>query len=393
MILIRNTIEIAELINKQLIGEISEEEESVLNHWRKDPENEQVFNQIKEGLIKGEHYKKFKKIDLNKGWQNNKNRLKLDFFWLNIRKSMQVAAIITLFIAVSGGVYVILPKKTPTPTIVETPIVPGKSQAALTLADGSVVNLTDDRQQIEEAGAEINNSGGTIAYTLNNEDVTASAMNTLDVPRGGEYRLILPDGSKVWLNSVTRLKYPVRFDKNQRKVYVKGEAYFEVKHIDNKPFKVVTENGVEIEVLGTKFNIMAYNDADNIETTLVDGAVKVNTADNKSVKLEPGEQARVSGANFDTKVLKVNTGLYTAWTKGRFVFEQETLENILAKLSRWYDFDIFYLNPDVKKKRFSANLRRYDDISSFIRLFAQGSAVDLVVNDRTVLVRERVKKE
>ena len=393
MSLTRNNFKIAELINKQLLEEISENEKSILAEWRNNPANEKLFYQIKSELISGKHYKAFKEIDVEKGWQKNKMLLKQGFFRIGLRKTMRVAATITLFLAIAGSIYLVFQEKGTNEIVAQTIIPPGESKAELWLADGSVVDLNDKPHQITETGAKIKVINGRIDYTENKEIAAEHALHILNVPRGGEYQLILPDGTKVWLNSKTQLEYPISFDENQRKVLLTGEASFEVKHDAQKPFIVTTADGVEIKVLGTKFNIMAYKDVENIEITLVEGAVKVTTRDNDAIILNPGEQAKISRETLNTTVLNVDTNLHTAWTKGRFVFDKEELESILLKLSRWYNVDIEYLNESVKKKRLSADLRRYDEINSFLEFFSKVSMLDFEIVKRTIKVKERTKQE
>lgn len=385
---------IIELLHKKLLGTLSENEEHIISEWLSNEGNKELFEAIKKEILEGNHRLQFDSIDVEKGWARNEKLLSTSFRRRAIYKFTRIAAAVMLILSVGSILfYVANNKSIDKKVIAETQIIPGEQKAELVLGDGSVIALAEEEKKIEDHGVQILTSEGMVDYKSDNVSVNTLAMNTLKVPVGGEYQLKLSDGTKVWLNSVSQLKYPITFSGKERKVYLKGgEAYFEVKHDPEHPFIISTDKGMEVEVLGTSFSMMAYDDESSMLTTLVDGSVRVNISNGKSVTLEPGEQAQFQKSEMNIEVKDVNTDLYTAWVRGRFVFEQEELESILRKLSRWYDVEIFYQNESVRRKRLSADLRKYDDISSFLNLFMQVSNIEFEVNGKTILVKEIIEE-
>lgn len=200
-------------------------------------------------------------------------------------------------------------------------------------------------------------------------------------PRGGEYSVVLSDGTKVWLNAESELKYPVHFNGPERRVYLKGEAYFDVAKRKGQKF-IVCSDKTQITVLGTEFNIKNY-EGGVVAATLVAGSVLVGYEDNECC-LKPGQQAVVSvdGVN----VREVETILYTAWKDGFFVCQDMTLDQILQELSRWYDFTYFYQNEELGALRLTAKLRKFDSVEDIFEILKMTGQVDFVVKGRTVTV-------
>ena len=215
--------------------------------------------------------------------------------------------------------------------------------------------------------------------------------NKLIIPRGGEYTLKLSDGTEVILNSETNLKYPVLFAQNERKVYLEGEAFFNVKNSKETPF-IVTINDVEVKVYGTSFNVSAYTNENDIKTTLVEGSVGVSYPNNKDKpeqKLKPGQQFCYNKNTGKFNLKTVNTDLYTAWTKGIFVFENEPLDNILKKLARWYNFEFEFKDNKLKYQRFTGDLRRYDDIKKILDMISIASQVKFKIENTKVIISNK----
>ncbi|HJT72985.1 MAG TPA: FecR domain-containing protein [Chitinophaga sp.] len=220
----------------------------------------------------------------------------------------------------------------------ETPavIVPGSSKATLTLGDGSVVTLDSTGNQVIRSG--IQQKNGQLLYAAGQGD--AVHYNKLNTPRGGQFRIVLPDGTKVWLNSASTLRYPTAFTASTRQVELEGQGYFEVAPAAAQPF-IVQAGGMKIEVLGTGFDVMAYADENTVNTTLVTGRVQV-TGNNTRQLLQPGQQAVM---NTETKTMTVQAAdvkKVTAWKNGLFVFNNMALPAILREVSRWYDVEIVY---------------------------------------------------
>jgi transmembrane sensor len=216
-------------------------------------------------------------------------------------------------------------------------VAPGSNRAILTLSDGRTVELTPETGTIAEAGTNIQNQNGKLAYGKADKVV----FNTMSTPRGGQYQLTLPDGTNVWLNAASSITYPTAFTANTREVTMTGEAYFEVANDKSKPFHVKTVNE-KISVLGTRFNVNAYADEPAMKTSLMEGAVKVGQA-----VLRPG-QAYVNGV-----VVKTNMQQDLAWKNGLFYFDNADLKTILRQFERWYDMEVVYEGPVSNEKFFS----------------------------------------
>ena len=241
---------------------------------------------------------------------------------------------------------------------VKKEVPPGRTGAILTLSDGSTIVLdsakTGDVAQQSGARA-VKNANGSLAYqATGNAQAGEVSWNTINTPRGAQYELVLPDGTHVWLNSASTLKYPVVFNKGtDRKVILSGEAYFEVAASAQQPFKVAvrthnSDDG-EVKVLGTRFNIMAYEDEAAVRTTLLEGSVIVSRA-NSSRKLTPGQQAIFpQGTTGSIRVEDTDTEIAIAWKKGFFRFDQCSVPAIMRQISRWYDVDISFdgASPDI----------------------------------------------
>ena len=217
-----------------------------------------------------------------------------------------------------------------------------------------------------------------------------SSRDTLDIiqpviagERGGEYITRLPDGSVVHLNAGSELKVPVHFGTESREVWLRGEGFFEVVHRENLIFTVHTDKA-DISVLGTEFDVRAYTDEKEVMTTLVQGVVGVSSGGTYD-RLKPGEQARIAGKG-DVRVAEVDIYPFIAWKNGRMVFENERLEKIMAELQRWYDFELFYADPDVKEMHFTIDILKYEEISKVLNLMERVNKVKFTQKGRTVVV-------
>ena len=210
-------------------------------------------------------------------------------------------------------------------------------------------------------------------------------MNKLYVPRRGEYNLTLSDGTRVFLNSDSRLIYPVAFGKGKREVILQGEGYFDVAKDAVRPFLVRTDDMI-VRVLGTSFNLKCYPGDTRVEATLVRGSVEV-VGGEREMLLAPGEQACLNRGSGKMEKAKVNTALYTSWKDGLFIFERERLEDILTILSRWYDVVIFYRRTDVKDDLFTGDLRKYDNIEEHLKMLEMTTNVQFEISGNTIIVK------
>ncbi len=261
-------------------------------------------------------------------------------------------------------------------------VLPGKDRAILTLADGSKVVL--DELKDGEISETVKLKDGQLIYQVNNTGAKTNrvAYHTIETPKGGQYQVYLPDGTKVWLNAASSLKYPERFTSNERKVTLTGEAYFEVAKDKAHPFIVHTEGagalGQEVEVLGTHFNINTYMDEQTVKTTLLEGSVKVaSLATQKSKILSPGQQSVLSNQSFLVK--DVDSGDETAWKDGLFRFNNANLKSILYQLERWYDVKIDYEN--VPNKRYNGMVPRKSKLSEVLNMLELTGNIDFKIDE------------
>ena len=267
-------------------------------------------------------------------------------------------------------------------------IVPGV-KAELILSTGERVVLNQQRVSIEgvnETGIQ-NDSVTGLNYTTAKVQGEELVYNTMRIPVGGFYQLALSDGSKVWLNSMTELRFPVAFTGEERKVYLTGEAYFEVAPDSKHPFIVVTEEGMEVKVYGTEFNMSTYQHG-VVQTVLVSGKVGIRVnATGKEVMLAPKQMAEYSEKTGMVRVEEVDPYRYIAWKDGEFVFERETIEEIMERLGRWYDVKVFYENESLKQKRFTGVISRYENIEQVLRLIEGPATLRFEVKGNVVTVK------
>lgn len=267
-------------------------------------------------------------------------------------------------------------------------ILPGGSKAILTLANGKQIILTQAKngRLLTEANTEINKTAdGSVLYKAiktGHHDIRAE-YNTLSTPRSGQYHLTLADGTGVWLNAASSIKYPVAFTGAYREVEISGEAYFEVAHNPARPFRVKS-NAQVVEVLGTHFNINAYSDEMAVKTTLLEGSVKVTPNNNGTSKLlKPGQQAALSGSALSVESANVEEA--TAWKNGYFRFNNEKIRNIMRQLSRWYDIDVQY-DGDVTDEGFYGTISRYKNIGEVLEMIQQTKGVHFTIEGRRITV-------
>ncbi len=266
-----------------------------------------------------------------------------------------------------------------------TAVKPGERKAYLIKHDGEEIALKNETRTIHDRGTSIQADSTGLDYTATDSvPVQEELYNTLIVPRGGEYNLILADGTRVWLNANSELRYPVRFTGNTREVTVTGEAYFDVQKQNGKPFTVKTRLG-NITVLGTQFNVTSYPEKEQLITTLVSGKVACKLPNGENIILSPDQQLTV-GKNGTTEIKKVNTLYYTSWKDGMFLFENMKLEEIMDQLARWYDIHVFYTSENVKNLHFSGDLSRFKNIDTFIEMFEKSSDAKLTLKGKTLIV-------
>ena len=265
-------------------------------------------------------------------------------------------------------------------------IQPGTNRAHLQLASGAIIELDTARDGsiAVQGSASIVKNGSTISYASSSDGAAlADAYNILATPRAGQFQMVLPDGTKVWLNNASTLKYPVNFSGGQRRVELTGEAYFEVAQSAKKPFLVAIPDAGSIEVLGTSFNVSCYPDEESQKTTLVDGKVRVITGTDKLV-LAPGEQAE----GLDGKLAIRHPDVYsvTAWKRGFFNFSDADIRTVMRQIARWYDVGIKY-EGEPSKEKLEGSISRNQNLAETLAVL-ESLNIHTVFKGRTVVVQQ-----
>ena len=373
-------MEIKELIEKYQNGEASEYEKGLLETWfNRYYENQPLevsLEDFLDDLIEV-------KLDLDSRFKKPEIRL-----WPRIAV---IAA--SLFIILSIGIYFYKnTAKQPQSKsqLIAKEILPGGNKAILTLADGKKINLSDLRngEMVQQAGIVITKSAdGELIYNAKANSPSVKEYNTIEIPKGGEYRLRLPDGSKIWLNAASTLTYPTSFKTlHERRVMLSGEAYFEVAKNQEVPFRVQTLKQL-IEVLGTHFNIKSYKDEDMVKTTLLEGLVKIN----KKEVVKPGEQAVTTGSGEHAKTIvnKVDTIPAVDWKNDAFIFvKEDSFKSSMDKIGRWYDVE-FVCDPDITADiQLAGRLSRKSALSAVLQTIelSQRGKIHFKVQGRRITV-------
>lgn len=381
--------DIYEIIAIYIAGEtLSEEEREKLEQWRKEKQEFCLLGEMQLSVqLVREHggihaeaaYRQVeKKMSENRVKIKRKNTRRYTF--------VSIAAGILLFL----GVSLMWRMQSTVPNgETEIPSIPGNEQVTLTLSHGKTILLKRNAHEmiLTDTLLQITNEQNTLVYTGTGRSTEKEDYNVLTVPAGAEYRVILSDGTKVFLNSGTEFRYPEVFQGAQRKVYLKGEAWFEVAKDSTHAFFVHTEN-MDIQVLGTSFNVKAYKTLETVATTLVTGSVEV-TCKQEVFRIVPGEQFTYNKDRKRTNVRQVDTEMYTSWKDGYYKFRQTTLEEIMTTLSLWYGINVFYVNEKVKQLEFTGRLKRYEDIGNLFRQFEQTGNVTFKQTGNNVIIQSK----
>lgn len=279
--------------------------------------------------------------------------------------------------------------------IAQAPVLPGSQKAQIILENGERIDLENIKGDtiIDNGAFEIvKSTDGFISYRMKAGQIETSRLvyNTILTPKGGEYRLLLPDGTKVWLNAMTKLKYPVHFTSRIREVELEGEAFFEVAKQTHQgkrvPF-IIHSADQKLEVLGTVFNLQNYGNT--IVTTLVEGSVKLsyNQADLGDHYLTPEDQMTFSASKQELKKIKVDPFYYCAWKDGNFAFDKTSIQEVMGIISRWYDVDVIFDSP-LKDFRFSGTISRYEDINKLLQTIELVGGIHFQLKGRKIYVTD-----
>ena len=382
-------IEVSRLIVKYLQGCISPEEKVMLDKWLEESsENREIYHRVQGRVNREERQRIIRKLNKRAAWERVDRNTK-KYRHPILRRCMKYAATIVLPLFMVGvGFYLIRDKEEIHPVAEMVKISPGVTKAELVLADGHKVVLGTETidSLVSEEGVNIVKDGNGVSY-LGNKEEGDLAYNIMRVPRGGEFKVRLQDGTLVYMNSETELKYPVRFVGKERRVYLSGEAYFEVQRDTTKPF-IVVMNGNEVRVLGTEFNVRSYEDEKCQFTTLVAGKVLLTTHDHRCIELLPNEQGIVDPQG-DIRKEQVDVALYTAWKDGNFVFRKQSLEHIMEIVERWYDLKVTFEDEWCKQVSFSGNVERYDDFSKLAEMLEATGSVKFRIKNNEIYATKR----
>lgn len=374
-----------ELIAKSFRDELRPEEEQQLKEWlHSSPQHERFYRQAMQGgntdplVGLPESVLETKRTELLQrirgGQKHHRTRHLIQY--------LSYAASILLIIMV--GTWLWVKRGDEGAKAPKTTTMARNENIQLRLSDGRTINLSTDKEGTiqEQNGAEILQEKGKLAYRQDSSQHKKEIQyNELSVPTGGECQLVLEDGTKLWINSNTRVKYPVSFPDNKREIIVSGEIYLEVVK-DGRPFLVNTGAG-QVRVLGTSFGVQAYGE--EVLTTLVSGRVRFTNKAGHKTELKAGEQA-VATANGEVSKREVRVEEYVGWKDGWYIFREQRLEDVMTTLNRWYGTNVFYQNPRVKDIRFTGNLKRYESIKTFLEVLAASEDVHYKLNGETIIL-------
>ncbi len=380
---------IARLIAGFLRGTLSRTEHLELDDWvAASDENMQLFERLTDEKNLAEATKWMESVETEKALQEKKknivfNRPATGKLWLRfipyaVAASVIIVVGLIIFKPFSGN----KPDNSNSVTTSTNDILPGGNKAVLTLANGEKVILdsTADGSLTMQGNTTITKSDGQLRY-VNTTGTDEPLYNTISTPNGGQYKLTLSDGSKVWLNAASSIYYPVAFAVNERIVTITGEAYFEIAKDAAKPFKVKVNDAV-VEVLGTHFNVNAYTNEPVIRTTLAEGSVKVSTKTTKVI-LAPGQEAQLNQQG-EIKTTAANLEETLAWKDGQFLFKDAPIENIMRQVERWYDADVVYENKPAD--HFNVELSRNVPVSKMLRFLELTNRVHFKIENKKIVV-------
>ena len=377
------------LIKRSFTSLLDEEDRWVLEAWLGESErHRQLYEEMKRFVVRRENFqlsmemkKQFKQefdLKIDEAYRRRGRRV-----WLKV---VSYAAMLALPL-IAG---ILLWTRQPVEEVVDYgigPIEHGVRKATLVLNDGKVLALDTSRMTLKESdGVMIHTNDQALVYVDSLDNKGVDLQNRLITPKGGEYTIMLVDGTKVWVNAATEIYYPVKFVGKERRVWLEGEAYFEVTKDAAKPF-IVEVNGMEIKVYGTQFNVNTRRD-DQMQTTLVEGSVSVKPKGLAEVRLKPNQQAVFNKLAGRVTVREVDVLSYVAWQRGNYYFENKSIGEILDELSLWYDIQVFFMNNEVSNERFSGYLPRYEEIDELLSLIEKTSHVRFEIKGRVIVVRK-----
>lgn len=384
----KDTFHISQLISKEKLGHLSEEEKVELHAWLSQQEsNQKAYEQASDSKLIQKNHQLYTKLNKEHSWNKVTQQ----------HPELKTRSIIRMRTALKWAAAILLPLLATTYLVNELDwnsneqvVEAGKPKATLQLENGKTIYLEDYQGKVIKSGKEklATNADNNLVYNQGEAVEELLAYNTITTPVQGEYSMVLSDGTKVWLNAQSQLEYPVKFGKGKREVKLKGEAYFEVARDTSKTFIVHIDNGADVEVLGTEFNVMAYDDEEEVQTTLVEGKVRF-AYQKDEVILSPGKQSSLSRISDKIEVREVKTYQYSAWKDGKFVFSREPLASVFRKMSRWYGVEVNCKDQELLNRRISGVMNKYENVSQLIKLIEEVSPIEIEQDKQMLTVRKK----
>lgn len=383
----------ADLISRYLKGDLSYEEHEKLREWANaDVKNQHLLDDLENEETQISDLRLLQSVDKEAAWENLTNAINesseshsgsLASYWKYAAAILVVGFSYVLFQVAykDKGLRLSMVEK----PVMAKDILPGGDKATLTLADGSTMVLDDmtNGMVTEENGIRISKKDGQVVYEiLHQENPKEAVYNTIRTPVGGQYHIVLPDGSNVWLNSESSLHFPTVFTGSERKVDLTGEGYFEITKNKSSPF-VVEAPQTSVKVLGTHFNLMAYANEGAPETTLLEGSVQVGNGTNSKI-IVPGQQA-ISGPNILVKNVDIEESI--AWKNGYFQFESESLSSIMRQLKRWYGVEVEN-EQFIPEKHFTAVISRNTTLSQVLSMLEMSGELKFKIEGKRITIQE-----
>lgn len=379
---------ISQLFAKSYLTELSDEEKARLEQWTSQKSGRQgLGDKIGQAGFVSHELQALLKVDGEAGYRAFRLKQRRMRVW---RYAKYAAVMLPLGFFLAWGFELLHSLPEPVEQVASvTPITHGVAKAELVLDDGTTYSLGDQthEKRLKEKNVEISVKDGKLCYNKSEKAETVK-YNTLVVPRGGEYVLVMSDNTVVHLNAESKLRYPVQFNKGKREVFLEGEAFFDVSKRSGLEFLVHTKQGC-ISVLGTSFNVRAYADEPAEATTLVTGKVKVHAQGEREMEMAPGEQCCLDDAGMLTK-RQVDVYPYIAWKEGLFAFDKQPLEEVMGIIGRWYDIDVRFETEQVRKILISGKIQRFSDFRSVTDLLEMTGNLMFEVEGKRVAIRRKL---
>ncbi|MBO9728617.1 MAG: DUF4974 domain-containing protein [Chitinophaga sp.] len=384
---VQQLLYIAGLIHRQRSGELTAAEQDVLEAWLAASEsNRLLFDELSSDTAEATTLQEVAQENWQPSFNRVYNAIAQTKSSSRTRSIAWSRAAAVLLLVATGALAFFIFRKDKTPPVVvaqhKSDVAPGGRKAVLTLANGSTIVLDDAQTGVVASQGKtlIKKSGnGQLVYDASLAGSDATAFNTISTPKGGEYQVVLPDGSHVWLNAASSIRFPAAFSGGSRKVEITGEAYFEVARNASAPF-LVTSGNHHVEVLGTGFNIQSYHNDASITTTLLQGSIRVSTGTQTRI-LKPGQQTKVNNSTIQL-INDADTEEVLAWRNGKFIFNDADLPAVVRQLERWYDVTIDY--KGLSGYRFNGEIPRTANLSKVLKMMELTSNIHYKINDRNI---------